>query len=359
MEARPVTTSRYEKISTPMVNAAAKKVSSLLERVRPSWGGGRVTDVIDRAKERVARVEEITRETREAFDMFRPFMVENSYIFRADNVRSLFARIPAEEQALLPWHPEKYDWYDYWMHIHFAGLKKWVFPTLEEDMRQKPKRVYTYRDLLELFETSTKRHATRVAMRIERDGVKEQYTYADVRELANRAAAFFISRAVRGGERVLLWSHNAPEWGMTYFGILKTGATCIPVDPQSTPEEIVNFVGSGNATGIVLSAEMLEKHPDMAARLAEGGLGATRIWTYAEVFALTDERIETEALALLPQKIQVQSVASLIFTSGTTGRPKGVMLSHRAHAHGFDAFGGHRHDDSRRRALCAAAASHV
>jgi len=52
------------------------------------------------------------------------------------------------------------------LNVHLPGLTKWVFPTLEEEMRVQPKRIYTYRDLLELFETSTKRHATRVAMRL-------------------------------------------------------------------------------------------------------------------------------------------------------------------------------------------------
>ena len=95
----------------------------------------------------------------------------------------------------MSWNPEKFDWYDYWMNIHMPGLKKWVLPTLEEDMRAQPRRVYTYRDLLEMFETTTKRHETRVAMRIERDGHKEQYTYADLRELA------FDGRIDCGGQR--------------------------------------------------------------------------------------------------------------------------------------------------------------
>src|SRR4030095_10577422 len=114
-------------------------------------------------------------------------------------------------------------------------------PTLEEDMRVQPKRSYTYRDLLELFETSAKRHQTRVAMRIERDGHKEQYTYADLRELATRAAGFFASQGIKTGDRIMLVSQNAPEWGMTYFGVLKAGATCIPVDPDRSLEEIVNL----------------------------------------------------------------------------------------------------------------------
>src|SRR5436190_3172603 len=328
MEPRPVTTRRFETTSAPMLNSAAKKVSSLLDRARPRWGGGRILDVIDVVKTNVDRVEEITSETTEAFDIFRPFTNENAYVFRADNLRSLFSRIRRDEEPLLLWNPEQFDWYDYWMNIHLPGLKKWVFPTLEEEMRAQPKRIYTYRDLLELFETSTKRHATRVAMRIERDGRKEQYTYADVRELALRAAGFFASEGIKAGERVMLVSQNAPEWGMTYFGLLKAGATCIPVDPDSTVNELVNFARAGDAAALVLSAKLAQDHADLQDRLAQEGL-TPKLWTFDDVFAMPDEVTEDQRIALLPQRVHTQSVASLIFTSGTTGSPKGVMLSHR------------------------------
>ncbi len=328
MEPRPVTTASFEKFSVPMFNSAAKRASSLLDRARPRWGGGRAVEVIDRIKAGVDRVEEITHETTEAFEMFRPFTIENAYIFRSDNVRSLFERIRKEEQSFLTWYPERFDWYDYWLNIHLPGLKKWVFPTLEEDMRAQPKRIYTYRDLLELFETSTKRHATRVAMRIERDGRKEQYTYADLRELATRAACFLASEGIKPGDRVMLVSHNAPEWGMTYFGVLKAGASCIPVDPESTTDEIINFTRAGEAAAIVLSEKLDEENPELRRRLVEEELPA-KIWTFNEVFALPNEQTEDERIALLPQRVTAQSLASLIFTSGTTGRPKGVMLSHR------------------------------
>jgi long-chain acyl-CoA synthetase len=328
MEPRPVSYKRFDATSAPMMNAAAKKVSSLLDKAKPRWGGGRVVDVIDFVKSNVDRLEEITHETSEAFDIFKPFTNENAYVFRADNLRSLFGRIRKDEEGLLTWNPEQFDWYDYWMNIHLPGLKEWVFPTLEEEMRAQPKRIYTYRDLLELFETSTKRHATRVAMRIERDGHKEQYTYADVRELALRAAGFFASEGIKTGDRVMLVSQNAPEWGMTYFGVLKAGATCIPVDPDSSIEEIINFTRAGDAAALVLSTKLALEHPALKERLAQEGL-SPKLWTFDDVFAMPDEATEDQRLALLPQRITTQSVASLIFTSGTTGSPKGVMLSHR------------------------------
>ncbi len=200
----------------------------------------------------------------------------------------MFSRISEDEQGLLGWYPEKFDWYDYWLNIHLPGLKKWVFPTLEEEMRAQPKRIYTYRDLLELFETSTKRHSTRVAMRIERNGRHEQYTYADVRELANRAAGFLASEGISAGDRVMLVSQNTPEWGMTYFGVLKTGASCIPVDPESSLDEIINFARAGEAAGIVLSEKINADHPDLRERLMSAGIQA-RIWVFEELFAIPDE----------------------------------------------------------------------
>ena len=55
------------------------------------------------------------------------------------------------DQKLLRWGPEDLDWYDYWMNIHFPGLQKWVLPELDSTYAPKPKQVYSYHDLLEVF----------------------------------------------------------------------------------------------------------------------------------------------------------------------------------------------------------------
>ena len=183
-------------------------------------------------------------------------------------------------------------------------------------------------------------------MRIERDGKREQYTFAEARELALRAAGFLAANGIKQGDRVLLFSNNMPEWGLTYFGILKTGATAVPVDPSSSVEEIVNFVRASDASAIVISPKLFRENPELAERINarsdnENGKRAKKsaaekieetsvaIYTFDDVFEMTSETEEARRTALLPAKILSGAPASLIFTSGTTGTPKAVMLSHK------------------------------
>ena len=175
-------------------------------------------------------------------------------------------RIDEEDRKLLPWRPDKLDWYDYWLNIHLPGLKKWVFPKLEEGEKPKPRRIYTYSSLIELFDAATKNHAGRIAMRMERNGREESYTYGELRECALRAAAFLFGEGIRAEDRVGLISTNMPEWGMSYFGILRTGAACIPIEKDSTTADIVNLLRLGEAGGIMMSEELREEHSTLETR---------------------------------------------------------------------------------------------
>jgi long-chain acyl-CoA synthetase len=340
VEAIPVSQRTYDLTSAPMLNKLAKGADDLMDWASPRWGGGRIGNIVADLKKSTEGFKESTQATMDAFAMFKPFMIDNAYLYRSDNVRALMSLIREKEKALLPWYPEKLDWYDYWLNVHFPGMRKWVLPTLEEELKGVEKRAYTYKDLNDLFDTSVKRFPTRVAMRIERDGRKEQYTYEDVRELTYRAAGFFAKNGIATGSRVILFSNNMPEWGMTYFGILKAGATAIPIDPASSIAEIVNFAKAGEASAIVISpklaAETGTRTPSSASSggitlseaLADGGVSAP-IWTFDEVFEMKSETEEAKRNALLPAKVPSNAIASLIFTSGTTGTPKAVMLSHK------------------------------
>lgn len=328
IETIPVKHGTYQRTSAPMLNKLAKRANSLLEKARPEWAGGRLSNIVSDLKKSVDSFERTTAETMGAFEMFKPFMIDNEYLYRADNLRALMSLVKEKEKHLLPWYPEKLDWYDYWLKVHFPGMRKWVLPTLEEELKVQERRAYTYKDLIDLFDTAVKSFPNRVSMRIERNGRKEQYTYEDVGELTLRAAGFLASKGIKHNDRVILYSHNMPEWGLTYFGILKAGATAIPIDPASSVDEIINFARAGEASAIVLSPKLLEDTPELADRFKQEKLDIA-IWTFEDVFEMPSEIEEAKRLALLPEKITANAAASLIFTSGTTGTPKAVMLSHK------------------------------
>lgn len=340
-EASPVAQRTYELTSAPMLNKIANRATGLLDRTAPRWGGGRIGNIVSDLQKSVENFARTTRETMDAFTMFKPFMIDNAYVFRSDNVRALMSLIKDKEKPLLAWYPEKLDWYDYWLNVHFPGIRKWVLPTLEEELKIQERRTYTYKDILDLFDTAVKRFATRVAMRIERGGRREQYTYDDVRELTLRAAGFLAAKGIATGDRVILFSNNMPEWGMAYFGILKAGATAVPIDPASSEDEIVRFARAGEVSAIILSPKLAAENPELRSKLDEALGGRSRsgkkgrkevsipVWTFDEVFEMPTEIEEAKRLALLPEKVLSTSVASLIFTSGTTGTPKAVMLSHK------------------------------
>lgn len=324
IEATPVTQKSYETFSAPMINNLAKKATNWLDKAKPSWGGGRIGDIVSDLKKSVAEIERTTEETKQAFEMFKPFMIDNAYSYRADNTRALLNLVKSSEKKLLPWYPEKLDWYDYWLNVHFPGMKKWVLPTLEEELDNVvEKRVHTYKDLNDLFDTAVKRFPTRVAMRIERYGKKEQYTYEDVDELTKRVAGFLANKGIEPQQKVVLFSNNMPEWGLSYFGILKAGATVIPLDPSLSTEEVAKFTEAGEASAILISPRLYDQHQNLK------DLTNVPIYIFDEVFEMPSEAEEAKRLALLPNKVSANSVASLIFTSGTTGTPKAVMLSHK------------------------------
>ena len=86
-----------------------------------------------------------------------------------------------------------------------------------------------------VFDTTTKLHATRIALRMERGKREEIYSYADLQELATRVGVFLVGESVGAADRVILYAKNAPEWAMAYFGILKAGATAAPLDSGLSP----------------------------------------------------------------------------------------------------------------------------
>jgi long-chain acyl-CoA synthetase len=141
----------------------------------------------------------------------------------------------------------------------------------------------------------------------------EVTTYAELREWADHVAYRLIDRGIRPGDRVVLWGSNSPDWVAAFFGILKAGAIVVPLDVRSSPEFVARVLEQSEPSLAIVSSS-----------LAGGWSHSTPACSIEE---LTDSS-QTAHLISLPE-VSAGDLAEIIFTSGTTGTPKGVMLSHR------------------------------
>ena len=327
MEAQAVRADRFERHTLKWMRQSASALSGVLERAGDEPIGPLV-GVVEALQRNVDSFEDFVVQGERQYHTFRPFIAGEEFIFRADNTHDLFSRLDGNDGKLF-FNPEEIDWYDYWLHVHLPGLERWVFPALEDQergQRRAQRRVYTYRTINELFEACTKNHAGRVAMRITRDGREERYTYADLRECVLRGAAFLAARGLGAGDHVGLIGENSPEWGMAYFAIQRIGATAIPLERDLRREEIVRLLRLGDARAVLMSDSLFERHSGLARD--NGAAPPVAAHPFRDVFAM-GETEDGEAPPPKPVRTSPTALASILFTSGTTGTPKGVMLTHR------------------------------
>ncbi len=333
-----VTADAFDRRSAPQIKRVADGLRKLIDERLPTWGAPRVQAMAERAKDELAKVSEFSGRVQDVVELFMPFTHDHDIVFRADNIRALYHSMTPQDQQALYWGASEIDWRDYWFNVHFPGLQEWTFPVLDDEFGAKPRSVYTHKDLLELFDAATKLHKHRIAMRLlpsEADEGAVVYTYERVQDMAKQCAGALRQRGVVESDRVFLMSENRPEWGISYFGILKAGATAVPVDSGLSLAEVVNLLRSSESKVSLISVRVAERlldddeieydrgkaHAVLAGVLAEQGID-TQLCTFEDILAEPD---------VSPGALEVRrgggSVASLIYTSGTTGEPKGVMLT--------------------------------
>ncbi len=171
-----------------------------------------------------------------------------------------------------------------------------------------------------------------------RDGTQRDFTYAELDAGANRFANVLRSAGIGPGERVFALMRRTPELYLAALGTLKAGAVFCPLFSQFGPEPIRARMEIGDAAALV-TGEALYRRKVAPWRDALPGLKAVFI---TETDAAPDET--TQALrALLAEAAphfdcaptQAEDMALLHFTSGTTGRPKGVIHVHEAALHHY------------------------
>ncbi|MBM4014076.1 MAG: long-chain fatty acid--CoA ligase [Planctomycetes bacterium] len=185
------------------------------------------------------------------------------------------------------------------------------------------------------------RHATRpLLVTPGRDGSDRVTTAGEVRDEATRLARALEAHGVRAGEPVLLWSENRERWLVAQLALLLLGAPAIPRGAEAPPDEIAWIVDK------VRARVALVERPDLLRRLATtphhvataillsgappppaaGAPATTLTFESCLAAAPADAPAATWRAARLQERIPTET-AAIVFTSGTTGRPKGVVLT--------------------------------
>jgi len=177
----------------------------------------------------------------------------------------------------------------------------------------------------EILRYGVRSYGDRPALR--RHGAPETETHS-YRGVGLEAAAFahaLIARGVRKGTPVALLCENCPEWAVAYFAIHLTGGICVPIDTALSPPQVQTILDRCGARAVIASRQLLT-----AAREACKNRTETRkIAVLEELLPETVSEGRSSNLRPIGDAVSGSDVAVISFTSGTTGRSKGVVLTHR------------------------------
>lgn len=179
--------------------------------------------------------------------------------------------------------------------------------------------------IVELFERACTRFAERPALALRRDdGTLVEWTYAELLQRSRLAAWRLRALGLEPGDRLLTWSPSTPELPAVYFGAMMARLVLVPLDLRMAPDAIARIVARSDAKHLALGTGRDSPDP------RDAGL---------EHFPTTTvEALAGEPGAAIPHDVDAQVAAwekprpdeiwELVYTSGTTGTPKGVMLAH-------------------------------
>jgi long-chain acyl-CoA synthetase len=183
--------------------------------------------------------------------------------------------------------------------------------------------------LYELFLENAERYPSNIALEIQRGDRVESYSYVEARKMAESVGRWLIERKFQPGTRAVILADNHPRWVTTYLGILAAGCVAVPLDTAFHADQVAKLLKDSGA-GLVFCDR---KHRKMVQEASAGlDLGIVQMDGKAEgsakVVTDLDSIFAAASGPFAPLPVTPDTLAGLLYTSGTTADPKGVMLTH-------------------------------
>ncbi|MBS3781386.1 MAG: AMP-binding protein, partial [Candidatus Thermoplasmatota archaeon] len=169
----------------------------------------------------------------------------------------------------------------------------------------------------------------------------ERITYEELNERAERLASFLMKRGIGRDDKVAIWLPNLPEWIIAWFAIPKIGAVVVPTDPWYKGGEIEYMFNDSDTKAVITTEEygkydfldiLEDKKEDLdkvdTLIMKEGKSEKFDSFTFEEAYEEGKNWKEDQDYLERKKGTDLDDVTFILYTSGTTGKPKGVMLSH-------------------------------
>ena len=176
------------------------------------------------------------------------------------------------------------------------------------------------------YDEAAGRFAANVAVEIQRNGGLEQVTYRDLKHWAEGIAAWLHAAGIARGDRCAILADNDARWCAAYLGVLRLGAIVVPLDTNYSSSQVATVLASAGARLLLCGTRLLP-----VAEGAAAGLPIVRLYRGdGDPRPSLDDMIAAPpaAGALPPCPATPADPAVILYTSGTTSDPKGVVLTH-------------------------------
>ncbi|MDE0333935.1 MAG: AMP-binding protein, partial [Defluviicoccus sp.] len=154
-----------------------------------------------------------------------------------------------------------------------------------------------------------------------------EVSFAEVDRLSARVASGLRGLGVEPGDRVTLYAQNSVEWIVSYYAIARAGGVINPINVMLTPDEVAYVVKDCGARVLFTTAD---RAAPILPLKEEGHLAEIVVFGEADGAASFDDLADSGSNEFAPAKVDPESLSTICYTSGTTGFPKGAMLSHRS-----------------------------
>lgn len=181
------------------------------------------------------------------------------------------------------------------------------------------------RNLSELLYQSAERFGNRITSQIREGEGWRKLSYRQLRDASEALARALKAKGFGSGDAIAILSENRPEWGLAYFAIGRIDSVVVPLDKLLKKHEMQNILESSSTKLILTSAHYLNLIRELPLNIPVISLDPVEAGASTLAHAI-EEGLQYPALG---NPISTpDSIAMMIFTSGTTGNPKGVMLTH-------------------------------